>query len=182
MKRPIVFLGLLAAVLFGSLSGWAQKVNIDFDRDADFSKYTTFAVAFDKSEPPRDPLMAQRAFKGVGYHLTLKGLREVEGSPDLYVVLYGIRDQEQQINITSTGYGYGPGWYWGGGWGGGMTTASTHTYTIGTLVVDMYDAKTKQIVWRGVGSDTLSDKPEKNEKKLNKALEKLFKKFPPARK
>jgi len=182
MKRPLVFLGLLTVVLLGSLSGWAQKANVDFDRDADFSKYNTFALALNQSQPPRDPLMAQRALKGVSYHLTLKGLREVEGSPDLYVVIYGIRDQEQQLNITSTGYGYGPGWRRGGGWGGGSATATTTTYNIGTLVVDMYDAGTKQIVWRGVATDTLSDKPEKNEKKLNKALEKLFKKFPPEKK
>ncbi|MGH9778564.1 MAG: DUF4136 domain-containing protein [Candidatus Acidiferrales bacterium] len=185
MKKTSIFLGLLAALLLVSTAAYAQKVNVDFDRDADFSKYTTFAVAFDKSEPPRDPLMAQRAFKGVSYHLTLKGLREVEESPEVVVVLYGIREQEQQINITSTGYAYGPGWGWGGGWGGwggGSTMATTSTYMIGTLVVDMYDAKTKQIVWRGVGTDTLSDKPEKNEKKLNKALEKMFKKYPPTKK
>jgi hypothetical protein len=185
MRSVSVILGALAILLLVSSGAKAQKVNVDFDRDADFSKYNTFTLATNQSEPPRDPLMAQRAFKGVSYHLTLKGLREVEESPDVVVVLYGIREQEQQVNITSTGYAYGPGWgwgRWGGGWGGGTATATTTTYNIGTLVVDMYDTKTKQIVWRGVGTDTLSDKPEKNEKKLNKALEKMFKKYPPEKK
>lgn len=168
------FITLLVFVLLSAASASAQKVSVDFDKDADFSKYNTFTVALNQSEPPRDPLMAQRALKGVTYHLTLKGLREVEESPDLYVVLYGIRDQEKQLNVT--GYGYGGRW---GRYGGGTATATTTTYNIGTLVVDIYDAQTKQLVWRGVGSDTLSDKPEKNEKKLNKALDKLFKKFPP---
>jgi len=177
MKKVLIHLSLLAILFLGSTAASAQKVNVDFDRDADFSKYTTFAIALNQSEPPRDPLMAQRAIKGVGYHLTLKGLREVEESPDLYVVLHGILDQEKQLNVT--GYGYGGRW---GRWGGGTATATTTTYNVGTLVVDMYDAKTKQIVWRGVGSDTVSDKPEKNEKKLNKALEKMFKKYPPPKK
>jgi hypothetical protein len=178
MKRVSIFLYLLTIMLLVSTAASAQKVNVDFDKDADFSKYQSFAVALNQSEPPRDPLMAQRALKGVAYHLTLKGLREVEETPDLVVVLYGVLDQEKQLNVT--GYGYGPGWgRWGGAWGGGTATATTTTYNIGTLVVDMYDATTKQIVWRGVGSDTISDKPEKNEKKLNKALEKMFQKFPP---
>ena len=110
MKKYLIILGLLAVVLLISSVAYAQKVNVDFDRDANFSQYNTFTVAFDKSEPPRDPLMAQRAFKGVGYHLTLKGLIENNDSPDLVVVLYGIREQEQQVNIISTGYDYGPGW------------------------------------------------------------------------
>ncbi len=177
MKRGPIILSLLAILLLVSTGTFAQKVNVDFDKDADFSKYTTFAIALNQSEPPRNPLMAQRALKGVSYHLTLKGLREVEESPDLYVVLYGILDQEKQVNVT--GYGYGGRW---GRWGGGTATATTSTYNVGTLVVDIYDAQTKQIVWRGVGTDTISDKPEKNEKKLNKVLEKMFKKFPPEKK
>jgi hypothetical protein len=181
MKKAPIILTLLALLLLVSTGAHAQKVNVDFDKDADFAKYTTFAVALNQSEPPRNPLMAQRALKGVGYHLTLKGLREVEESPDLYVVLYGILNQEKQLNVT--GYGYGPGWgRWGGAWGGGTATATTTTYNVGTLVVDIYDARTKQIIWRGVGTDTISDKPEKNEKKLNKVLEKMFKKFPPEKK
>ena len=167
------FVTLLVFVLLAAGGASAQKVSVDFDKDADFSKYSTFTVALNQSQPPRDPLMAQRALKGVTYHLTLKGLREVEATPDTYVVLYGIREEQKELNIT--GYGYGPGWRRGGG----SATGSVTTYMVGTLVVDIYDATTKQLVWRGTASDTLSDKPEKNEKKLNKALDKLFKKFPP---
>ena len=62
-----------------------------------------------------------------------------------------------------------------------MGTASTTVseYTVGTLVVDMFDAKTKNLVFRGTAEDEISDKPEKNAKKLEKASEKLFKNFPP---
>lgn len=50
---------------------------------------------------------------------------------------------------------------------------------MGTLILDMYDAQTKQLLWRGTSEDTLSDKPQKNENKLDKAVEKMFKNFPP---
>ncbi len=50
---------------------------------------------------------------------------------------------------------------------------------MGTLVVDMFDAKTKNLVFRGIAEDELSDNPEKNKKKLEKASTKMFKEFPP---
>lgn len=166
--------------LLAASSALAQKVHVDSDSRADFSKYNTFKIALQPGYTPRNPLMAQRAIKGVAYHLTLKGLREVGDSPDLSACLYAVLKDEKQLNIDSFGYGYGP--YWGG-WGGemgGTTTTRTYTITVGTLVVDLYDTSTKQLVWRGTGTDTLSAKPAKNEKKLNKALEKMFKKYPPS--
>src|SRR5208283_1121407 len=69
-----------------------------------------------------------------------------------------------------------------GGWGGfrdGSINISAQDYQAGTLVVYMFDAKTKQLLWRGSAEGTLSDKAEKNEKKLEKAVAKMFKDFPP---
>jgi Domain of unknown function (DUF4136) len=64
----------------------------------------------------------------------------------------------------------------------GMTTTSGQNIPTGQLIVDIADTQNKKFIWRGTGSDTLSDKPEKNEKKLNKALTKMFEKFPPPQK
>ena len=74
--------------------------------------------------------------------------------------------------MVASGFGYGP---W---WGGGYNTASIETYVDGTLVLDLYDAKTKKMVWRGVATATASDKPSKNAQKMSKALDKMFEKFP----
>lgn len=64
---------------------------------------------------------------------------------------------------------------------GGMGTSTTteSEYQVGTLVVDVFSAKDKKLVFRGIGQDEISDKPEKNEKKIAKATEKMFKNFPP---
>src|SRR4029453_3303436 len=80
-----------------------------------------------------------------------------------------------------SGGGYGGYGYRGWGGMGGMGTATTTTseYIVGTLVVDIFDAKTKGLMFRGTATDELSDKPEKNAKKLQKASDKLFKDFPP---
>ena len=60
-----------------------------------------------------------------------------------------------------------------------MATTQVEHYTVGTLVIDLFDAKTKQAIFRGVATDPLSDKPENNEDKLNKSVERMFNKFPP---
>jgi hypothetical protein len=61
----------------------------------------------------------------------------------------------------------------------GTSTTTVDKIPVGHLVVDIGDAKTKKLLWQGTAQDTLSDKPEKNEKKIESALEKMFKKFPP---
>jgi hypothetical protein len=64
----------------------------------------------------------------------------------------------------------------------GTATTTTSEYLVGTLVTDIFDAKSKQLVFRGIAQDELSDKPEKNVKKLQKASDKMFKDFPPGSK
>ena len=83
------------------------------------------------------------------------------------------------LDTTSFGYGYGPGWYWGGMGGMGTSTTQVRTYTVGTLIVDIWDIKAKQLIWRGIASDSLSDNPQKNQEKAAKALAKIFEKYPP---
>ena len=73
--------------------------------------------------------------------------------------------------------GFGGGWRWEGGFGNATTTVDT--YKVGTLVVDLFDAKSKKIIWRGSSSYTLSNKSAKNIKDLDKGVEKMFDHFPP---
>ena len=68
-------------------------------------------------------------------------------------------------------------WRWGGF--GGSTTTTVENQRIGTLVLDMYDAARRQLIWRGVATHTLSTNPEKNRDKLQKAVSKMLKHFPP---
>jgi hypothetical protein len=77
------------------------------------------------------------------------------------------------------GYGYRG---WGGMGGMGTATTTTSEYLVGTLVVDIFDAKTKGLMFRGTASDEISDKPEKNIKKVQKVADKMFKDFPPGSK
>jgi hypothetical protein len=175
MKTRITFMfALIAAMFLFAVPALAQKVHVDWDHKVDFSKFNTYAWA--KGEgAAKNPLNEERARNAIEAELAKKGKQKVDANPEMYVVMHAVYDQQTTLNTTGYGYGYGP--YWRGG--GGMSTTTAYTYTIGTMIVDMYDAKTKHLLWRGTGSDTLSDKPEKNEKKIYSGVQKMFQKFPP---
>jgi hypothetical protein len=174
MKRFAVLGSLLCFAVV--VSAWGQKVNVDFDKEANFASFKTYTWA--KGTPAKNPLMDQRIIDGIDKQLAAKGLQKLEASanPDLVVLYHAAVGTETQLNTMNTG-GYGWGYRWGGGMGNSTTTVEK--IPVGQLTVDIGDAKAKKLLWMGNASDTLSDKPEKNEKKINSALEKMFKKFPP---
>ena len=160
----------------------AQDVKVDFDKDANFSAMKTFAIKLGTGW--NNPLGEKRVVAEIEQGLMDKGwtVTADESKADALVVLHGATEKQKSLNTFYSGGGY-VGYGWRGGWGGvmGMGTATTTVdeYTVGTLVVDIFNAKSKQLVYRGTAQDELSNKPEKNAKKLAKASDKLFKDFPP---
>src|SRR5262249_38322146 len=144
----------------------AQKVTVDYDRDVNFSKFTTYT--WQLGQPAQNPLVDRRIVNAIDNHLAAKGWNKAGASSSAIVVYYAGVDARRQLN----GWGSGPGW-------AGHGTVNVDTILTGQLVVDVYDASSKQLVWRGVATDTMSDKAEKNDKRLNDAVAKLLKKFPP---
>jgi hypothetical protein len=177
---------MIAFLLLGVSSAVAQDVRYDFDKDKDFSKYKTYKwVAIKGAEMP-DELTQKALTSAIDAQLAAKGLTKTDSdNADLYVGYQTAIGQEKQFTSYNTGWGYGPGW--GGGWYGygGMasttTYGSTSTVYVGQLDLSMYDPAAKQLVWRGTASKTLDPKakPEKKQKNINKAAEKLLKKYPP---
>lgn len=151
---------------------FAQETRTDYDRNATFSQYKTFS--FEKIQT-RNQLLVDRIASAVSAALTAKGLTQVSSGGDISIVAIEMTRDQQTLNTFYDNYG--GGWRWGGGFGEATTT--TDTYRVGTLVVDLFDAKTKRLVWRGSESNALSDKSAKNIKNLDKGVEKLFKDFPP---
>jgi hypothetical protein len=162
----------------------AQDVRYNFDKETDFSKFKTYKWVDLKDASKLDSLADKQVKAAIDAELAKKGLTKTDSDPaDLYIGYQAGIGQEKQFTSYNSGWGYGPGWY-GGGWyggGGGMTTGQTSTIYTGQLAVDMYDTANKDLVWRGVVSKTIDTeaKPEKRQKNLTKAIEKLFKKYPP---
>jgi hypothetical protein len=152
-------------------------VRTDYDHKADFSKYHTYSWIGVKSG---NPLWQDRITSAVDSALSAKGWTKVASGGDAAVSAFGHVTEQDTLQTFYDGF---PGWGWRAGWWGmgGMGTATTQVIPerVGNLTVDIFDANTKQLIFRGEASDAVSDHPEKNEKKMEKAVDEMFKKFPP---
>ena len=174
MKMQTKVIVLIALALFLPIASFAQQVKTDYDRAANFSQYKTYS--WEKVQTA-DPLWVDRIEAAVNAALAAKGWTPVKSGGDISIIAMEINRDHQTLNTYYDDFG--GGWGWRGFGGFGESTTTSDTYTVGTLVVDLFDAKTKMLVWRGVSSGMLSDKSEKNIKNLNKGVQKMFQHFPP---
>src|ERR1039457_663926 len=174
MKTRI--LSILGLALLVSTSMFAQKVNVDWDRGTDFSKFHTYA--WQPSTHPAKGLWDQRIIDAFNQQLQAKGFQLVQSNPQLWVVYSNSIKKDQQV--VGTGYNMGPTGGWGYAWGGPTTTTyQNYTTKEGTLIVDIADVNGHTLLWRGSATNSISDNSDKNIKNLNKMASKLFKNFPP---
>jgi hypothetical protein len=161
----------IAMLLVLTAASFAQQVKTDYDHNANFGQYKTYS--WEKVQT-RDPLLVDRIKDAVNGALTAKGWTQVDSGGDVSVVATEITQNQQTLNTFYDGFG--GGWRWGGF---GDATTTTETYKVGTLVIDLFDARTKNLIWRGSSSDTLSNNSDKNTKNLDKGVQKMFAHFPP---
>jgi len=152
----------------------AQQVKTDYDRSANFGRYKTYSW---QSVSTRDPLMVDRIKSAVNAALATKGWTEVPSGGDAAIVAIETTQNQQTLNTFYDNFG--GGWRWRGFGGFGEATTNVETYRVGTLVIDIFDANAKNLIWRGVASDMLSNNSDKNIKNLDKAAKKMFDHFPP---
>jgi hypothetical protein len=177
MNRSIRIVPALFGIAFLTCAvAMAQDVKFNFMPGTDFSKYHTYKWVNIEGGAHPNQIMDAEIKQAVDSQLTTKGLtKTTDDKADLYVGYQIAVDQEKQWNA----YGMG-----GGVRFGGMGSATSSTINVGTMVVDMYDPTTKQLVWTGNATKTIdpSSNQEKNQKNLNKAMAKLLKNYPPPQK
>jgi hypothetical protein len=172
LRRILATAALVAA--FFSIPASAQKVETDYDHSVNFSRYHTYSWGHVHST---DPLFEDRIRSAVDHELQSKGWQMVETGGDVVVTAVLISKHQPEYTTFYDGLGGHWGWH---GWGGmGMATTTVEKVPVGTLMVDLYDCSTEHLIWRGEAYDQLSDKPDKDTKKLDKAMAKMFAKFPP---
>jgi hypothetical protein len=186
MKRTI----LLGALVIAVSTAFAHKIRVDFDHDTHFSCYKTYRwvePAYSGPEQVQFPnqLMQERVTVFIDEALAARGLKRVTKGGDL-LISYRINVTEQPVLSTfysgaGPGWasGWGSGWGWGWGWGSGVATTTLQTYYEGTLVINMMDPKDNQLVFQGTSTQAVSSRPQKNTKKLAKAVNEVFERFPP---
>ena len=154
-----------------------QSVKNDWDKAYDFSKVRTYSIRIGTSWG--NQLSENRVLTDISEALTERGLRKAPDgtAADAQVVIHGATEMKKSLNTFYDGWGgYG---YYGMGGGMGSSTTTVSEYRVGTLVVDMFDSGSKKLIFRGTATDELSKDPKKNEKKSDKAAQKMFKEFPP---
>jgi hypothetical protein len=177
LVKTMVVAGVALAVAGGA---WAQDVKVDYDKAANFGAIKTFNIKLGTSWG--NQISEKRVMDEFTEALTAKGWSVApEGTADAHVVVHGASETKKSLNTFYSGMGMGGYGYrgWGGMGGTGTATTTESEYTVGTLVVDIFSAKGKSLLWRGIAQDELSDKADKNIKKLGKASDKMFKDFPP---
>jgi len=136
------------ATLFAAAS-LAQQVKTDYDRNASFSRYKTYS--WEKVQT-QDPLWVDRIKEAVNAALTARGLTPVESGGDIAIVALEATQNQRTLNTFYDGLG--GGWRWRGFGGFGEATTTVDTYKVGTLIVDLFDARSKTLVWRGSSSES----------------------------
>jgi hypothetical protein len=174
---------LMVALIAGCGAG--LELNHDYDQQLDFSQFKTFQwvdTAKSTGTQGNNSLIAGRVKNAVVNELTEKGLTENTSDPDVFVI-YHVGTQDK-VDITDYGYGYGYGRYggvYGGPYGAGGGGISTYNYTEGTLIVDIIDASTKQLAWRGSATGVLDENPspEQVTNNINTAVAAILSQYPP---
>jgi hypothetical protein len=186
MKMKLGVLTLFVAVVLTACS--SVKITSDMDKTADFAKHKTYEYYgwADNSDQMLNQLDKERIENAFGTEFSSRGMTFVESGGDLVVTLYIVTQQKQQTTATTTGmggaygyggyYGYGPGY----GWGGGMstTTYNTYDYVVGTLVIDIYDAAEKKLIFESSASGEINEKTKGREDRIAKTAAKIMYDYP----
>ncbi len=164
----------------------AQKVYVDYDRSVDFHSFRTFEFknATEGSMAEESPFIDRTIEWTILDELKGAGLENTTSNPDLYVTYYGSSTQQVRFNTSNMGYWYGAGWFWDPYWGGyggiglGPATGPTmHIYERGTLIIDVWDAKTNEAIFRGTAEAKPKDDPNKFAKQVKKVVDKIGDRF-----
>jgi hypothetical protein len=160
---------LTIAVCMITSAALAQQVSVNYNHNASFSQYHTYAWGSNNKNQIQNSILAQVAQQDIEAAMSAKGLQKVQESqnPDLLLTASGGEREQTSYNA------------WGmRGIGGGMGGITPQNNVEATMVVSLYDVKQKELVWRGIGQDTLNNNGNKNQKEVQNAVNKMFKQWP----
>jgi NADPH:quinone reductase-like Zn-dependent oxidoreductase len=168
MKKAITRYAVLA-LCWLPLGLQAQQVSVNYNHDASFAQYHTYAWGSNNTNRIANSILAQVAQQDIENAMSQKGLQKIDESqnPDLILTASGGEREQTSYNA------------WGmRGIGGGMGSITPQQNVEGTMVVSLYDVKQRELVWRGIGQNTLNNNGNKNQQMVGKAVQKMFKQWP----
>jgi Domain of unknown function (DUF4136) len=167
MKKKVTFCALLLCL--ASTMAIGQQVSVNYDHNASFAQYHTYAWGSNNANEMRNSILAQVAHQDINTAMQGKGLQMVQESQNPDLILTSNGGMKQQTSYSAWGMR---------GIGGGMGGISPEQSEEATMIVDLYDAKTQSLVWRGIAQNTLNNNGNKNQEMVSKAVQKMFKQWP----
>ena len=174
LNKHFLFVLFASLLLLSSCS--SVRVASDYDKEADFTKYKTFAFykpGIDKAEI--NDLDKRRMLRAIESEMLAKGFTKSE-TPDLLVSIF--TKSREKVNVYNNGWGpYGYGWGWSPWYWNNYSTVSTSTE--GVLYIDLIDAKKKELVWQGQGTGYLTQNREKKIERIHEFVKEVLEEYPP---
>jgi hypothetical protein len=188
MTRILRMICVLLAVTAVPVVVGAQKVTYDFRKATNFAEVKSFAIQ--TGQLSDNPLVNERIINDLTGELTVLGLKRT-ANPDVYFVPSMSTEMRKEVTTYTSAYGYGYSGYYGaygwhdpyGAYGWGPISHEIRDVRYDTLRIDMIDAKTGELLWRGQGVKRVNPgwKPEKVDRKVNQLVTKVLANFPPGR-
>ena len=167
MKLRIAISALL--VCFAATFAVAQQVSVNYNHSASFSQYHTYAWGSQNANQIQNSILAQVAQQDINTAMQGKGFSMVQETQNPDIILTANGGMRQQTSYSAWGMR---------GIGGGMGGITPEQNVEATMIVDLYDAKTKSLIWRGIAQNTLNNNGNKNQEMVEKAVQKMFKQWP----
>jgi len=167
MKTRFALCAMLACI--ASTIAMGQQVSVNYNHSASFAQYHTYAWGSSNANQIQNSILAQVAQQDINSAMQGKGLQMVQESQNPDIILTANGGMRQQTSYSAWGMR---------GIGGGMGGISPEQNVEATMVVDLYDAKTQSLIWRGIAQNTLNNNGNKNQEMVEKAVQKMFKQWP----
>ncbi|HLW88951.1 MAG TPA: DUF4136 domain-containing protein [Terriglobales bacterium] len=167
MKTRLALCALTVSLI--STIAAAQQVSVNYNHNQSFAQYHTYAWGPENQNKIQNSILAQVAEQDINNAMQAKGLQMVQESQNPDLILTANGGLKQQTSYSAWGMR---------GIGGGMGGITPEQNVEGTMIVDLYDAKTQSLVWRGIAQNTLNNNGNKNQQMVEKAITKMFKQWP----
>jgi hypothetical protein len=172
-------LGPLATVALCVAGLYGEKVTVDWDRNADFSKFRTYSWA--EMPTTTRPMLAMEIRGSIDQELASRGFKETKSGGDVIVSIHGSADSDVELPVADPTYAATGGEPLPGAtvWSPGGSSGASRMIRKGTLVVDFVDSASRRPIWRGTASGALKTKSSELQKQVHKSVAEMFKDFPP---
>ena len=160
---------LCLALCVVSSAAMAQQVSVNYNHNANFSQYHTYAWGSNNKNQIQNSILAQVAQQDIEAAMAQKGFQKVQESQNPDLVLTASGGEREQTSYNAWGMR---------GIGGGMGSITPQQNVEATMVVSLYDVKGKELIWRGIAQDTLNNNGDKNQKEVQNAVNKMYKQWP----